>query len=58
MTPEQALQFLSQVLVAKQGLSIADCAGVVTAWNIIANAIQKGKEDGGPGKESNQQNPA
>lgn len=40
MNAEQALQFLMQALVVKAGLSVQDCAGVVTAWNIIAEAIK------------------
>jgi hypothetical protein len=40
MTPEQALQFLMQVLVVKAGLSVQDCAGVVQAWNILAEAVK------------------
>jgi hypothetical protein len=39
MTPQQALQFLMQVLVTKQGLSPQECAAVVAAWNTIAAAV-------------------
>jgi hypothetical protein len=39
MDPQQALQFLMQVLVTKPGLSIQDCANAVQAWNVIAEAV-------------------
>lgn len=55
MTPEQALQYLMQVLVLKDGLSISDAAGVVAAWNVIAEKV---RNDGGRSKESPTENPA
>lgn len=39
MTPEQALQYLMNVLVLKQGLTIQDAAMVVQAWNILSKAV-------------------
>ena len=39
MDPQQALQFLMQVLVTKPGLSIQDCANAVQAWNTIAEFV-------------------
>jgi hypothetical protein len=45
MTPEQALLFLKQAVVLRPGLSLDDAAGVVQAWNIIAEAVNgRGKE--------------
>jgi hypothetical protein len=58
MTPEQALQFLKQALVLRPGLSLDDCAGVVSAWNTLAESVQKGKGDGGPSKEGHQEDKA
>ena len=51
MNAEQALQFLMQALVVKAGLSVQDCAAVVQAWNVIAEAVKPqtmpaGKEAG------------
>lgn len=40
MNAEQALQYLMQALVVKAGLSVSDCAAVVTAWNVIAEAVK------------------
>ena len=40
MTPEQALQYLMNVLVLKAGLSVQDAAVVVQAWNVIAEALK------------------
>ena len=57
MNAEQALQFLMQALVVKAGLSVQDCAAVVTAWNVIAEGV-KGQNDGGRGKESHQEDTA
>jgi hypothetical protein len=55
MNAEQALLFLKQTLVIKPGLSLDDIAGIIQAWNLIAEKV---RNDGGPGKESNQQDPA
>jgi len=40
MTPEQALQYLMNVLVLKAGLTIQDAAMVVQAWNVMAEAVK------------------
>jgi hypothetical protein len=40
MNAEQALLFLKQALVVKAGLSLDDCAAVVQAWNVIAEALK------------------
>jgi len=40
MTPEQAMQYLMNVLVLKEGLTIQDAAGVVQAWNVLAEYIK------------------
>lgn len=40
MTPEQALQFLMNVLVLKEGLTMQEAAAAVSAWNVIAEAIK------------------
>jgi hypothetical protein len=50
MTPEQALLFLKQTLVVRQGLTVEDCAGLVTAWNVLAKVIEKEVKDV-PGSE-------
>lgn len=41
MTPEEAIKFLKQVLVTKQGLTLEQCAAVVVAWNVVATAVTK-----------------
>jgi hypothetical protein len=41
MTPEQALQILSQALVTKPGLTMQDIATVIQAWNVIAEAVKE-----------------
>lgn len=40
MNAEQALQFLMQTLVTKPGLTVQECAAVVQAWNVVAEAIK------------------
>ena len=40
MNPEQALQLLMQYLVTKPGLTVQECAMVVQAWNMIAEAVK------------------
>ena len=44
MSIEDALKFLKQVLVTKPGLTLGQCAAVVVAWNVLAQAGQV-KED-------------
>jgi hypothetical protein len=44
MTPEQALQYLLNVLVLKPGLTVQEAATVVQAWNVIAEALKSKAE--------------
>lgn len=52
MTPEQALLYLKQMLIARPGLSVDDCANVAAAWHMVFEAI-KPKPQTVPPKEEN-----